>query len=402
MAFQNAPYMKDVDDLIAETPIERVLLQYGQPLPQNNQGEHRMPCVFNESCADSSYGTLTVNVSDVAKRIYCHSCGVRGNLLTLLWGLEKRKPPQGGKLRGSEFREAVQLLRELTGEPPIASSEETKARPLTSRDAVKPSKPEHNVPLKDSANIRARELVTLHQQLLVDVDQMNPAAATYFRKRPWLTPEVARRWKLGYLPNSAKGLLRGRIVYAYENERADVLSYFGRDPAFEQHWLDWERKGRSEKGKPMKHRFVKGFHRGLELYGQQGSERLADGRLDESLKTVGLVVVEGPNDVIRLDCFDVAAVGLCSNKATDQQVDKIARFARQVAGGKVILMPDTDPEGEEGFKALLWKLHQLNGLTTKLGWSSQTQGGRFASRQPESLSLEEWMVLRSRLEGSTT
>lgn len=388
--------MKDIDDLIANTPIDRVLSHFGQPLPHKDAGEHRMPCVFNAGCEDSSYGTLTVNLSEAARRIYCHSCGVRGNLLTLLWGLEKHQPPQGGKLRGAEFKEAIQILRSINGEVVAAPSAAHPAR--TKPVPAKPEpEPEKNTPLKDSDNERARELVALHEQLVVDVESMHPAAAAYFRQRPWLTPEVARRWKLGYLPQSAKGLLRGRIVYGYDNERGDVLSYFGRDPEFERHRIDWERKGRPESGKPMKHRFVKGFHRGLELYGQHGRERLADGRLRESLDSVGLVVVEGSNDVIRLDCLDVAAVGLCSNKATDEQVEKIGRFARQVADGRVTLLPDTDPEGEEGFKELLWKLHQLDGLMIRLGWSSQTHDGRFAARQPESLSLEEWQAIHGRL-----
>lgn len=395
MASKNTPYMNDVDELITQTPIDRVLSHYGQPLPLKGTGEHRMPCVFNTSCIDSSYGTLTVNLSDAARRIYCHSCGVRGNLLTLLWGLEKHQPPQGGKLRGTEFKEAVALLRSLNGETERPSV--TTPVPASEKSPEPPREPERNIPLKDSENERARELVTLHESLIADPAQMNPAAAAYFRTRSWLTPDVARHWKLGYLPQSAKGLLRGRIVYAYENERGDILSYFGRDPDFERHRIEWERKGRPENGKPMKHRFVKGFHRGLELYGQHGRERLADGRLQASLDTVGIVVVEGPNDVIRMDCLDVAAVGLCSNKATDEQIAKIGRFARQVAGGRVTLLPDTDPEGEEGFKELLWKLHQLDGLSIRLGWSSETHGGHFAGRQPESLSFEEWQQLRERL-----
>ncbi len=387
--------MKDVDDLIARTPTERVFSHYGLPVPEKNSGEHRMPCVFNGSCIDSSYGTLTVNVADPARRIYCHSCGVRGNLLTLLWGMEKHQPPQGGKLRGAEFKEAIQLLRTVLGE---VLAPTPAATPVKGKDEpAKPVEVLRNIPLKDSDNERARELVTLHEALIVDVEQMHPMAAAYIRKRPWLTPEVARRWKLGYLPQSAPGLLRGRIVYGFENEKGDMLTYFGRDPSYEQHRTEWERNGRPEKTKPMKHRFVKGFHRGIELYGQHGRERLADGRLTPALEESGLVVVEGPNDVIRLDCLDVAAVGLCSNKATDEQVEKITRFARQVAGGKVVLLPDNDPEGEEGFRELLWQLHQQDGLSIRLGWSSKTHGGRFAGRQPESLSLEEWKLILSRL-----
>ena len=88
---------------------------FGHQPPKKTSGEHRMPCVFDESCSDSSYGTLTVNLNDMAKRIYCHACGVRGNLLTLLWGLAKQQAPTGGKLRGEEFKEAVGLLRDISG-----------------------------------------------------------------------------------------------------------------------------------------------------------------------------------------------------------------------------------------------------------------------------------------------
>ena len=124
------------------------------------------------------------------------------------------------------------------------------------------------------------------------------------------------------------------------------------------------------------------------VYGTEGRESLA---------SIGLVVAEGPNDIIKLDTLGVAAVGLCSNKTTDEQVDKIARFAKRLAAGRVVLMPDNDAEGEEGFKELLWRLNQCEGVTVRLAWSSGMFGGAFAGRQPESLSIEEWNVVRTRI-----
>jgi DNA primase len=35
-------------------------------------------------------------------------------------------------------------------------------------------------------------------------------------------------------------------------------------------------------------------------------------------------VVEGQNDVIRLDTLGFPAIALCSNKATETQIDKLA------------------------------------------------------------------------------
>jgi hypothetical protein len=111
---------------------------------------------------------------------------------------------------------------------------------------------------------------------------MTPAAAAYFRKRPWLTPEVCRQWKMGYLPRDGRSLFRGSIVYAHTDETGEILTYSARDPLFDEKWAAWIRDGRPEKSKPMKHRYVKGYHRGLELFGQS-AERLQDRRLKESL-----------------------------------------------------------------------------------------------------------------------
>ena len=62
------------------------------------------------------------------------------------------------------------------------------------------------------------------------------------------------------------------------------------------------------------------------------------------------------NDVIRLDELGVCAVGICSNKATEQQIEMLTKFARQVANNRVMLFPDQDEEGTAGFKDLLWSL----------------------------------------------
>ncbi|MCA9067094.1 MAG: hypothetical protein KDA96_28735 [Planctomycetaceae bacterium] len=117
MTPQKFGYMNDVDRLIEQTSVSQVLAHYGKPLPEKDSGEHRMDCVFNEDCADSQYGNLTVKLNDVINRIYCHTCKVRGNLLTLLHGLETHQPPTGGRLRGEEFKTAVAKLREIAGQP---------------------------------------------------------------------------------------------------------------------------------------------------------------------------------------------------------------------------------------------------------------------------------------------
>ncbi|MBC8351498.1 MAG: toprim domain-containing protein [Planctomycetes bacterium] len=190
-------------------------------------------------------------------------------------------------------------------------------------------------------------------------------------------------------------MFRGWVVYTHFNQGDEVLTYSGRDAGFDEKWQKWLRDGKPHSTKPMKHKYVKGYHRGLELYGQHAS-RLKEPAVVQSLKRHGLVVVEGMNDVIRLDTLGVAAVGLCSNRATDEQVAKIVQFANQVANNRVVLMPDCDEEGETGFKELLWRIAEY-GISVRLAWSSQIQDGKFANRQPESITAEEWKTIAGRL-----
>lgn len=127
----------------------------------------------------------------------------------------------------------------------------------------------------------------------------------------------------------------------------------------------------------------KGFHKGIELYGAI-VDRLKDRRLKESLGKQGLFVVEGQNDVIRLDTLGLPAVALCSNKATETQIDKLDRLARTASQSRLILMPDNDEEGEASFKDLLWRLASRD-LDVRLAWSRTSHGGKFAGMQPEEI-----------------
>src|SRR5205823_3899307 len=171
----------------------------------------------------------------------------------------------------------------------------------------------------------------------------------YYRKRLHLTPEVCRAWRMGYLPkdsggDTAGGTMRGKVTYAYLSEAGDVLCFFGRDPEFEEKHQQWQKSNKSEK-EPAKFHFVKGFHRSLELYGQH--QLHAEG-VREKLQGLGLVLVEGPNDVIRLSSLGIPAVALCSNTISREQEVKVARFARDVGGGIVTVLLDCDEEGHSG------------------------------------------------------
>lgn len=383
MSSRSSFYIKDVDALIESTPLAAVLIHYGRPLPEHD-GEHRMSCVFGgDSCHESSYGQLVVSTDTPSKLIFAHCCGVRGNLLTLLHGLENGQPPSGEKLRGEEFKAAVAKLKEIAAttneaaERPVDASRRTEETDSTTETLV-------NEALARHSNENARKIADLCNDLVTDVADMPPAAAAYFRERAeWLTPEVCRQWGIGYLPKNGRSMFRGWIVNTHRNEAGEVISYSGRDPNFDTKWTKWLQDGRPERRRPLKHKYVKGYHRGLELYGQQ-HERLKQDWFRESLDRHGLCVVEGITDTVRLDVDRIAAVGLCSNRATDEQVTKIARFAGQVADNRVVLLPDRDEEGWSGFQGLSWKLLEA-GVSVRLGWPDADLDGR----QPESLAIDE-------------
>jgi DNA primase len=195
----------------------------------------------------------------------------------------------------------------------------------------------------------------LSEQFVTDVAKMSPAASRYFRERPYLTPELCRKWQVGYLPSSLKGTMRGRVTYGIESETGELLAFVGRDPDYESNRVKWTKNPTGPE--PMKHRFpsAKFFRRGLELYGQQ-ARRLEEPGYRDKIAAIGILVVEGMNDVIRLDAEGVPAVALMSNEITDEQVEKVVRWAQRLAGGKVSLMLDNDDRGRDGAKSTLWKL----------------------------------------------
>jgi hypothetical protein len=100
--------------------------------------------------------------------------------------------------------------------------------------------------------------------------------------------------------------------------------------------------------------------------------------------------------VIRLDALGAPAVGLCSNMVTTDQVAKIARFAKTVAGNRVTLMLDLDAAGEAGMEHALFELAKL-GVNVRLGWSGEILGGSLKGRQPEDVTDDQWATLRRRL-----
>ena len=120
----------------------------------------------------------------------------------------------------------------------------------------------------------------------------------------------------------------GKVVYPYHGP-GNLLTWFGRDPEYEEKHPQWEPgKPATE---PAKFHFVTRFHRGIELSARSGYRGTK--RAEQTLQGLGLILVEGPNDVIRLSTLGVPAVALCSNTISREQAVKAAELAYGVAGG---------------------------------------------------------------------
>jgi hypothetical protein len=397
--FQNSPMSAEkkpfvnVDELMPQVSLEQAARFYGVTLPEVKRvgSETRAACFLNCGKTAATGDRALALHDDPTKKWKCHQYGCQkgGNLVSLC-DLMKPGPDAGGRPRGDRFKEIARDLQSMVGGATGPSGGPASA------SAAQPSaeKPKVNVLLKDSENERARGLQNLDAKFVVDAAAMSPTAAPYFRKRPYLTPEVCRAWRMGYLPrdsggDKAGGTMRGKIVYPYLSEDGELFCWFGRDPAFEEKRAAWEKSDRKDP-EPAKFTYVKGsLHRGLELFGQH--QLRAEG-VKESLQGLGLVLVEGPNDVIRLSVLGVPAVALCSNSITREQAVKAARLAREVGGGVVTVFLDNDPEGLAGMKQCLGYLAQL--VPVRLAWSDRMFEGRFRGRQPESLLPEDWAQIR--------
>lgn len=394
MPERSSRYIK-VDELVPQVTLEQVALFYRVQLPPIKQvaNEIRLRCFLvcgrTEETGDRA---LAIDVSHPAKQWKCHQygCARSGNLVSLI-DLIKPGDSGNGRPRGDRFKAIARDVQSMVEGRPAPNPPDAAALKCAAASAAPEERP-RNVPMEQSSNERARALLSLDREFVTDPAAMPPEAARYFRQRPFLTPEACSSWRVGYLPHSSKSLLRGKIVYGYMDPVGNLLTWFGRDPRFEQKIAAWRASDRSGP-EPIKTQFVKGFHRGLELYG----EHLVRAEADRgAIPGIGLVLVEGPNDAIRLHALDVPAVAVCSNTITREQAEKAAALAQQLSvEGVVTLLFDCDEEGRRGAEQALKMVAEF--APVRVGWTHVGHSKRFDGRQPESLSDDEWHALSEAL-----
>lgn len=386
---------RSVDDAQAQTSLQDAAAKCSAVVEIHGAGRQvRLDCPFGCEGDHAGKREISVDTGNPQKVFACHAytCQFRGNLLTLMHGWLTNTRPAGDKLKGEEFKRVRSVL---LGDSPTSQS----AFAAPARRVETPAKkvaPPRNLPLAQSDNEKARELVTLDEKFLRDVAHMPPSAASYVRRHPCLSVAAMEKWRVGVLPQDGGSdkrgwSLRGQLLYPILSEDGKLLAWAARDPQFEtkEHAFNaLAPEERAREKKPAKHRFPVDFHRGQELFGQHAS-RLEEPGFRESIAACGIIVVEGFNDVLGLDRLGVPSVAIMSNKITEHQVAKVERFAKMLAGGKVTLLFDVDDAGEAGAKDAVWLLAQ-RGLDVRLGWSRATRGGKFLGKQPENLTAAEW------------
>jgi 5S rRNA maturation endonuclease (ribonuclease M5) len=385
---------RSIDDEQARISLQEAAARCGASLTVHGSGRQvRIDCPFGCDGDHAGKREISVDTANPQKVFCCHSygCQARGNLLALMHGWLTGTPPIGGKLKGEEFKRVRNVLLGSPSPP----SRDTPPKPSQEEGR----KPLHNPPLSESPNEKARELADLYRKFVTDVAVMPPHAASYVRRHPCLTPQAMEKWNVGVLPLDGGGdkrgwSIRGQFIYPLRGEDGRISGYVARDPGFEAKEQAFEALSPPERAKekpPMKHRFPVDYRRGLDLYGQHAS-RLEESGYREWIARNGILVVEGFNDVIGLDSLGIPAVAIMSNRITDEQIAKVERWARQLAGGRVSLLFDADDAGDGGAKEALWLLAQ-RGLQVRLVWTQAMHDGAFRNRQPESLDRNEVTVL---------
>ena len=387
----------NVDALMRQVTIEQVASYYGVTLPEISQtaNEIRTRCFLHCGRSEETGNrALAIQADHPAKIWRCHQagCGRGGNLVSLC-DLLKPGPHGEGKPRGERFKAIIADLVAMTRGEIGRVDASVNPTAISAAESPRKQRPRVNLPLAQSDNERARGLVDLDAKFIVDPAAMSPKAASFFRHRPFLTEDACQRWRVGYLPRDGGGdhtggTMRGKIVYPLLSESGEVLTWFGRDPEYEGKQHEWIVGGKQGK-EPEKYHFVKGFERGLELFGQH---RIHDAAFREKARDTGLIIVSGPNDVIALDALGVPAVGSLAMVMTREQIEKIGRYLQEIGGGIAVVMFDCTEAGSLAARTVVVELAQV--CPVRMGWSEAMHGKAFSGREVASLTAEEWSVIR--------
>lgn len=202
-------------------------------------------------------------------------------------------------------------------------------------------------------------------EIILDPNGMPKDAKEYFVDRPWLTPPVCNRWRVGYLPrmkdagSSTSFIFRGHVVYSFFNEQNRIVGLFGVPTDDRSNPI--HRFRQNESCAPNNFWFSRSFDRTVDLFGIH----CFSGNLYDVDEHVPLLVCQTPDYVIKSFETGQGSVALLNNFASTIQTNRIIDLARARTKGNVTLMFPNSNVGKEASRELLLNLAYA-GITVTL------------------------------------
>ena len=220
------------DHVNAQGDFSAMLTHYG--LDYTRKGDQlRLLCLLHDDTKPSLNITLTATGAAQANTFHCFGCHESGSMIDFVAAMEGT----------TDLRAAAELIASVSGcglAPPRTEKRAGKAKP---RNAGKGSKSRSERSSQDSAkedgsapkNVPERDSAVDPGQ-----SETNPVlkfALTLEPEHPYLServsPDTAKAFGLGYLPETSRSMMAGRVCIPIHNAGGELIAYAGRHTAQE-------------------------------------------------------------------------------------------------------------------------------------------------------------------------
>ena len=259
----------------------------------------RLLCPFHDDTKPSMNITLAVTSSAQANTFHCFGCHESGSLIDFVAAM------QGS----SDLRGAAELIRSVTGCALAPPQTERRASKAKSRKDAKASKSRSAGRKDDSARKVGdppKRGATGNSEANAEASEVNPVLKFSFTLEPEhlylasrVSAETVEAFGLGYLPETSRSMMAGRICIPIHNADGDLIAYAGRWPEPEP-----------PDGDTPKYLLPKAFEKMAALYNLH--------RVDPASKWV--VIVEGFFGAMRLHELGVPVVATMGTAISEAHI----------------------------------------------------------------------------------
>ncbi len=305
---------------------EKVLSHFS--LDYSRKGDQlRLLCPFHEDTKPSLNITLAATGSAQPNTFHCFGCHESGSMIDFVVMM-------GG---GSDLRASAELIASVSGcdlAPPRTSKRADKAKFAKIGKSPKSRPKRRSDDSGKEGGSGAENAAVANSEPLKACGAVNPPLKFTFTldaRHPYLEervdPETTREFGLGFLPESSRSMMKGRICLPIHNAGGELIAYAGRYPAAEPPDV------------APKYLLPKSFDKMETLFNLH--------RVDPASKWV--VIVEGFFGAMRLHRLRVPVVALMGTAISAAQIALLE--ARKTKF--VYLMLDGDDPGREAVDAML-------------------------------------------------